>query len=65
MEDVPALGAARSEMTPEYWRRVKLALDAILELPPGRRQAYLVEVSARDPELGREVLSSMSELTEY
>jgi len=52
-------------MTPEYWRRVKLALDAILELPPGRRQAYLVEVSARDPELGREVLSSMSELTEY
>jgi tetratricopeptide (TPR) repeat protein/predicted Ser/Thr protein kinase len=42
-------------MTPEYWRQIKLALDTILELPPERRQAYLVEVSAHDPELGREV----------
>ena len=38
-------------MTPEYWRQIKLALDTILELAPERRQAYLVEVSARDAEL--------------
>src|SRR5208283_3893215 len=41
----------------ERWHEIKDKLDAILNLAPEQRPAYLEEVSAADPELRRELES--------
>jgi tRNA A-37 threonylcarbamoyl transferase component Bud32 len=42
-------------MTPGRWQRIKDALDAVLEVPPSKREAYLETHFADDPGLQREV----------
>jgi len=44
-------------MIPERWNEVKEKLDAVLELEPAQRAAYLDKVSGDDPELRRELES--------
>ena len=41
----------RPPMTPELWGRLEPLVDAALELPPERRQAYVDAVAAGDPTL--------------
>src|SRR5580704_16510147 len=42
-------------MLPKRWDEIKDKLDAVLELDPAQRAAYLDEVSAADPELRQEL----------
>ena len=42
---------ARPPMTPEAWSRLEPLVDAALELPPERRQAYIEAIAASDSTL--------------
>jgi serine/threonine protein kinase/tetratricopeptide (TPR) repeat protein len=44
-------------MTPERWNEIKDKLDAVLELEPARRPAFLDQISSVDPELRQELES--------
>jgi serine/threonine-protein kinase len=44
----------------ERWRRIASLLDEILELPEGRRNEYLDQACATDPELKRQVLAYLA-----
>jgi serine/threonine protein kinase len=44
-------------MIPERWHEIKNKLDAVLELGPAQRSAYLDEISTADPELRHELES--------
>jgi hypothetical protein len=44
-------------MIPERWHEIKNKLDAVLELEPAQRSAYLDEISTADPELRHELES--------
>ncbi|HJQ32310.1 MAG TPA: serine/threonine-protein kinase, partial [Pyrinomonadaceae bacterium] len=55
-------------MTPERWKQIESVFDEAVELPPGRREAYLAEACGGDAELRREVellLSSHEEAGEF
>ena len=44
-------------MTPERWNEIKDKLDAVLELEPAQRPAFLDQISSVDPELRQELES--------
>ena len=44
-------------MNSDRWQQIKAVLDTVLELPAQRREAYLHDQYAHDPELQREVVA--------
>ena len=48
-------------MTPERWRQVEEIYYAVLEKEAGERDAFLIQVSSGDEELGREVESLLAQ----
>jgi serine/threonine protein kinase/tetratricopeptide (TPR) repeat protein len=47
-------------MLPQRWDDIKKRLDAVLELDPARRSAYLDEIAGADPEMYRELESLLA-----
>jgi serine/threonine-protein kinase len=47
-------------LSAERWRRIASLLDEVLELPEGRRDAFLDTACASDPELRRQVIAYLA-----
>ncbi|HRH44601.1 MAG TPA: serine/threonine-protein kinase [Pyrinomonadaceae bacterium] len=52
-------------MNPEYWKKVKVIIEEVLELTPEMRQAYLATACGADQDLRREVDSLLEFEKEY
>jgi hypothetical protein len=46
---------------PEAWRRVSPYLDQVLDLAPGKREEWLTELGATEPDIAASVLTPSSD----